>query len=185
VTFTASTVARVTVIVLVAVVVQLAVVSQIALWGANADLSPLVVLAVGLLGGPIAGSVAGFFVGLLIDMSLIQTLGLTSLLLTVLGYISGRYRELHDPGHGLVPLVAGGLATLVYAAGFSFMQFLLGVESSVSGLVVRDILVGAALNALIATPVFAVVRAALRPVLLDYARQRARRSAPTGIRLPA
>jgi rod shape-determining protein MreD len=181
---TPGTVLRAASIVLIGVVVQLAVFSQIAFWDANADLTPLIVLAVGLLGGPIAGSIVGFSVGLVTDMSLVQTLGVTSLLLTVLGYLAGRYRELHDSGHALVPPVAGALATLAYAASFSITQFLLGVESSVSALVIRDILIGVVLNTLIAVPVFAAVRAILRPSLTDTIRPR-RRSAATGLRIPA
>ena len=60
-------------------------------------------LSVGLLGGPIAGAIAGFSIGLVADMALVQTLGVTSLLLTGVGYLAGRYRELRDATHKLVP----------------------------------------------------------------------------------
>ena len=85
-------------------------------------------------------------------MALVQTLGVTSLLLTGVGYLAGRYRELRDATHKLVPPVGGLVATLAYAAAFSLIQFLLGVESPVSPLVIREILVGALLNALLAIP---------------------------------
>jgi rod shape-determining protein MreD len=159
-------------------------VSQITFWGTNADITPLIVLSVGLLGGPVGGAVVGFCAGLALDMTLVQTLGLSSLLLTGIGYLGGRYRELRDVSHALVPALAGGIATLLYATSFSVMQFLLGVESSVSGLIIRDILVGALINALIATPVFALVRALLRPSLIDSLRPR-RRSGPRGLRTRA
>jgi rod shape-determining protein MreD len=178
------TVVRLSLLVVIGVVIQLAVVSQFSFWGASADLTPLIALSVGLLGGPVAGSVVGFWVGLVVDMALVQTLGVTSLLLTGVGYIAGRYRELRDASHALVPALAGTLVTLVYGATFSVTQFLLGVDSSVSPLVIRDILVGALLNGVIATPVFAVVRALLRPSLLDSLRPR-RRSTGIGLRLPA
>jgi rod shape-determining protein MreD len=180
---TPRTVLRIAALILIAVVVQLAVVTQFTFWGANADLIPLIPLFVGLLGGPVAGSLVGFFTGLMIDMSLVQTLGVTSLLLTGVGYLGGRYRELRDTSHGLVPVVAGALATLLYAASFSLTQFLLGVESSVSGLVIRDTLVGVLINALLAAPLFVAVRALLRPSLLDSFRPR-RRSTPIGLRVP-
>jgi rod shape-determining protein MreD len=184
VTVSVGSVLRVAAIIVIALVLQLAVLSQMPFWGANIDLSPLIVLSVGLLGGPVAGSIVGFCVGLMADMALVQTLGVTSLLLTMVGYLAGRYRELHDSGHALVPPVAGAVATLVYAASFSVVQFLLGVESSVSALVIRDLLVGAVLNGLVAVPVFAAVRAVLRPSLPELVRTR-RRAAATGLRIPA
>jgi rod shape-determining protein MreD len=171
-------------LVLISVVAQLAVVSQFTFWGANTDLTPLIPLAVGLLGGPIAGSLVGFSTGLVVDMSLVQTLGVSSLLLTGVGYMAGRYRELRDASHTLLPAVAAALATFVYAASFSIMQFLLGVDSSVSGLVIRDVFVGVFVNAVVAIPLFAAVRALLRPSLVDPMRPR-RRSPSLGLRIPA
>jgi rod shape-determining protein MreD len=182
--FSAGAVLRVALLVIVSVVVQLAVVSQFTFWGANADLTPLIPLAVGLLGGPVAGALVGFFTGLVMDMSLVQTLGVSSLLLTGVGYMAGRYRELRDASHTLLPPIAAAIATLAYATAFSLMQFLLGVDAPVSGLVARDILIGVAVNAVLAIPLFAVVRAALRPSLVDSHRPR-RRSPPLGLRIPA
>jgi rod shape-determining protein MreD len=182
--FNAGAVVRVFLLVLIGVVVQVAVVSQFTFWGANADLTPLIPLAVGLLAGPVAGSLVGFSIGLVMDMSLVQTLGVSSLLLTGVGYLAGRYRELRDASHTLLPVVAGAVATLAYATAFSIMQFLLGVDSSVSGLVVRDILIGVVVNAIVAIPLFAAVRAFLRPSLIDSHRPR-RRSPQLGLRIPA
>ncbi len=180
----AGSIGRCALLVLLTVVVQLAVVSQFTFWGANADLTPLVVLAVGLLAGPIPGSIVGFSIGLVADMSLVQTLGVTSLLLTGVGYMAGRYRELRDSSHRLLPVVAAPVTTLAYLAAFSLVQFLLGVDSSVSPLVIRDFLLACLLNAVVALPVFAVVRAFLRPSLVDAYRPR-RRSSTTGLRIPA
>jgi rod shape-determining protein MreD len=182
--FSAGAVLRVAVLVLVSVVVQLAVISQFTFWGANTDLTPLLPLAVGLLAGPVAGAVVGFSTGLVMDMSLVQTLGVSSLLLTGVGYGAGRYRELRDASHTLLPVVAAAVGTLLYAASFSIMQFLLGVDAQVSGLVVRDILIGVVVNSLAAIPLFAAVRAFLRPCLVDSQRPR-RRSPPLGLRIPA
>jgi rod shape-determining protein MreD len=182
VTLSAGTVVRVSTLVLLGVVLQLAVVSQFTFWGANADLVPLIALAVGLLAGPVAGAIVGFSAGLVVDMSLVQTLGLTSLLLTGVGYLGGRYRELRDATHKLVPPLAGVVVTLAYAATFSLTQFLLGVDSSVSPLVIRDYLVEALVNGLLAIPLYSAVRALLRPSLIEPLRPR-RRSPLTGVRV--
>jgi rod shape-determining protein MreD len=167
------------VLVIATVVLQLAVMTQITVLDADADLFPLVTLSLALLAGPIAGATVGFLLGLVADMALLQTLGVTSLLLIAVGYLGGRYRELRDASHKLVPVIGAAIATLAYAIAFSLVQFLLGVESPVSPLVIREILVGALLNALIAMPVFAAVRALLRPDLTDDLRPRRRRQSTT------
>jgi rod shape-determining protein MreD len=167
-------VVRLLVLVLTVVVLQLAVVGQINLFDANADLLPLVTLSIGLLAGPVAGATVGFLLGLVADMALLQTLGVTSLLLIGVGYLAGRYRELRDATHKMVPPIGGLVGTLAYAAAFSLVQFLLGVESPVSPLVIREIVVGALLNALLIIPVFAAVRAFLRADLIDDLRPRRR-----------
>jgi rod shape-determining protein MreD len=176
---TPGTIVRLTLLVLMTVVLQLAVVTQITVLDADPDLFPLVVLSVGLLAGPIPGATCGFLLGLVADMALLQTLGVTSLLLIAVGYLAGRYREMRDASHKLVPVVGAVIATLAYAIAFSLVQFLLGVESDVSPLVIREILVGALLNAVIAMPVFAGVRALLRPDLTDDLRPRRRRQTQT------
>jgi hypothetical protein len=81
-------------------------------------------------------------------------------------------------------VIGAFLATLAYAATFSVVQFLLGVESPVSPLVIREIVVGALLNALIAMPVFAAVRLLLRPDLIDDLRPRRRRGQTQTRRAP-
>src|SRR5437762_11801624 len=85
------------------VVVQESAVSQISIFGVSADLTPLVVMSVGLLAGSMPGAIMGFGTGLLVDTVLVQTLGVTSLLYIPIGYWSGRLRELRDPAPGLVP----------------------------------------------------------------------------------
>jgi hypothetical protein len=89
---------------------------------------------------------------------------------------------LRDTSHALVPLFGGAAVTVAYAVAFSITQFLLGVESPVSPLVIRDYLIQVLLNALIAIPVFRAVRALLRPSLVEDYRPR-RRSALTGLRV--
>src|SRR5439155_4261074 len=98
---TPGTVLRLAALVLTGVVLQLSAVSEVTILGSNADLTPLIPLSVGLLAGSIPGAVVGFFTGLVFDMALVQTLGVTSLLLTGLGYLAGRYRELRDTSNAL------------------------------------------------------------------------------------
>jgi rod shape-determining protein MreD len=164
---------------LLTVIVQVAAVSQVHLFGVNADLLPVVVAAVGLLCGSVTGAVFGFCVGLFLDLALVQTVGLSSLLYVAVGYWSGRAHELRDPQGPLVPIALGAIATAIAAVGYSLMQFLLGVDAPVTLVLVREILATILLNALIAGPVMALTRRALLPVLPEDPRRRRRRRAYT------
>ncbi len=164
----------------VTVVIQEAAISQITVFGVSADLTPLVVMSVGLLTGSLAGAVTGFGIGLFVDMALVQTLGVTSLLYITIGYWSGRLRELRDPAHGLIPLAMGAAATAFAGLGMALIQFLLGVDAPVSFLLLQQIIVTVLINTLIALPVYALVRRIIAPVLPQDPRRRRRRAYSTG-----
>ena len=162
------------------VVIQEAAVSQISIFGVSADITPLMVMSVGLLAGSLTGAVMGFAIGLLVDTVLVQTLGVTSLLYIAIGYWAGRLRELRDPAHGLVPLAAGAAATAVAGIGMTLIQFLLGVDAPVSLLLFQQIFITILVNTLISLPVYAVVRRIIHPALPDDPRRRRRRAYTTG-----
>lgn len=161
------------------VVIQVAGISQISIFGVSADLTPLVVMSVGLLAGSMLGAATGFGIGLFVDLLLVQTLGVTSLLYITIGYWCGRLHELRDPSHGLVPLALGGAATAFAGIGMTLIQFLLGVDAPVSLLLIQQIFITVLVNTLLALPVYAVVRRIIRPVLPDDPRRRRRRRAYT------
>jgi rod shape-determining protein MreD len=179
-TYSPQLVARLVAIGIVGVIVQTAAVSQLPIAGANADLSPLLVMAVGLLCGSLAGGCFGFGVGLFFDIVALQTLGVSSLVLLGVGYGAGRLREARDPEGTLVPLAVGAAATLAFAFGFALMQFLLGADAPVSWALLRQTLATLVVNTLIAVPVYAVVRRALHASLPDDPRRRRRRAYTTG-----
>ncbi len=133
---------RVAVLSIVVVFVQISVVSEVPVFGVSIDLSPLLVAFVGLLCGSTMGAVAGFCVGLLIDLALMQTLGVTSLTFTIIGYWAGRLRELRDPQAALTPLFVGAAAATAAMVGYSIIEFLLGVDAPVSLELLREIVVG-------------------------------------------
>jgi rod shape-determining protein MreD len=165
---------------LLAALVQLTAASQVSIFGVPVDLSPLIVASVGFLTGSVPGALLGFGFGLFIDTTLMQTLGVTSLVLTAVGYGSGRIRELRDPAHGLAPVAVGAAATAATAIGMTMLQFLLGVEAPLSMEVLRHLLMGIVLNTLLALPVYALCRRALLPFLPDDPRRRRRRAYTTG-----
>ncbi len=162
------------------VVVQIAAVSQVTVFGVSADLSPLVVASVGLLAGSLPGAIFGFAVGMFVDVALVQTLGVSSLLFIAIGYGAGRLRELRDPAHGLTPLAVGAAATAFATVGFALMQFMLGVRAPVSWLLLRQVVVTILLGSLLALPVYALVRRIVRGSLPQDPRRRRRRAYTTG-----
>ena len=164
----------------ITVIVQIAAVSQLTIFGARADLTPLVVAAVALLCGSLAAAGFGFGIGLFSNLALVQTVGLSSLLLLSIGYWIGRFRELRDPQGALVPVVAGVAATAADRVGFSLMEFLLGRPVPLGWSLVLEILGTVAINALLALPVYALIRALLLPVLPEDPRRRRRRAYTTG-----
>lgn len=174
-------VVRLLALALFVVILQVTFVSKLPLFGTNATLLPLAVAAAGLLCGSVPGAVFGFVCGFFADVALLNDdLGLTSLLLCVTGYGAGRLRELRDPQGALVPMVLGAAATAAVTGGDAVMQFLLGLEAPVSFLLLRQVLATILFNAIIALPVFALVRRWLLPVLPDDPRRRRRRAYTTG-----
>jgi rod shape-determining protein MreD len=180
VTLTGASAFRLFLIGLIGGLVQLGAVSQLTVFGVPADLSPLLVAAAGFYTGSVSGAVFGFSLGLFVDIALFQTLGVSSLTFTAVGYGAGRIRELRDPAHGLAPVAVGAAATAVALVGFALLQFLLGVEAPVSLLLLRQILITIVLNTLLALPVFALVRRVLLPFRPEDPRRRRRRAYTTG-----
>jgi rod shape-determining protein MreD len=162
------------------VIVQISVISDVPVLGVNVDVSPLLVAFTGLLCGSMLGALTGFAVGLLIDLALMQTLGLTSLTFTLIGYWAGRLRELRDPQAALVPLLVGAAAAAAAMVGYSLIEFLLGVDAPVSFELLREIVVGTVVDTVVAVPVWALVRRALTGGLPDDPRRRRRRAYTTG-----
>jgi rod shape-determining protein MreD len=171
---------RIAILALLAVVIQESAISQITIFGVTADITPLVVMSIGLLCGSMPGAIAGFAIGLLVDLALVQTLGITSLLFIPIGYWSGRLRELRDPSHGLVPLALGAAATGVAGLGMALIQFLLGVDAPVSLLLLQQIFLTVLVNTLISLPIYEIVRRVLHAVLPEDPRRRRRRAYTTG-----
>jgi rod shape-determining protein MreD len=159
---------RIALIVVLAVILQVSFLSFLSFLGATPNVIPVVIVCLGLLGGAVIGAVCGFAAGLLLDSVLLQTLGISSLVLLSIGYLAGRYRESFEiAGRLVAPLVAGGL-TLLGAAAFAAIQLMLGVDATVSVLFVREIVVQGLLAVLLALPLYPLIRRILAPALIDY-----------------
>jgi rod shape-determining protein MreD len=150
-------------LVFVAALLQATLFSSLDLLGGTPDVLLLVLIAVALLRGSVTGAVAGFGGGLLLDVLTLDTLGLTSLLLALAGYWTGRYGETTGRNRGHAPIVSVVVVTaLVLVLGF-VLHFLIGDEVSARR-VLDAMLAGVGLNLIIAAPVFALCRAVLPPL---------------------
>ena len=189
-TLTPGAFVRTGLLVLLAVIIQTAGLQSMPLLGGTVDVIPLFVAAVAIYAGSISGAIVGFATGLLLDIAIGQTLGLSSLVLTALGYGVGRYRDMRDPSHGLLPIPVAAAATAGYYAAVAAVSFMLEIGATVSLLVLREAVITVLLNVAVALPFFALIRRILRPVLAVDPLQRMRRrhgadptpSGPIGLR---
>jgi rod shape-determining protein MreD len=145
-----------------AVVVQVTIASSVAPGGGTADLVLVTLAAVALLRGAVFGAIAGFYAGFLLDAANLETLGVSSLLLTLAGYWIGRYGETTGRDRAHAPLVSIGVVTVLYVFGALALHAMLGESVSVqAGL--RALPAQILLNLLLTVPVYALVRRFFAP----------------------
>jgi rod shape-determining protein MreD len=158
---------RIALIMIVAIVLQVSFFSYLTLFGTTPNIIPLVAVSLGLLGGAMTGAVCGFILGFILDSVLLATLGVSSLMLLAVGWLSGRYREGTEIANTLVPPIMIGVLTMAASAGFAAIQLMLGIEVPVSLLVLREIFVQGLLAFVLAIPLYPLIRRVLRPAIVD------------------
>jgi rod shape-determining protein MreD len=187
--------ARIVAIVLLGVILQLSFFSQVALFHVSPELLPALVVSLGLLGGTMTGAVSGFSVGFLLDCLLMRPLGGASLVLLGVGYGAGLFRERYEIHSSLGAALLCAAGTLIAELGLGAVQLMLGLDSSLSLLLVRDVIVKSLFAFFLGWAVFLGVRRALRPALVEepvvrrgrrprlrLRRDRSRRNRPRGRR---
>ena len=157
---------KIAAIVFVASILQVSVFSDVRILSGQPDLLLVSLVAVSLLRGSVAGACAGFFGGLLIDTATLETLGLSSLLLTLIGYWVGRYGETTGRDRTHAPFLSVAVVTFLYALGGLALRFVLGEPAPARHVLLDTLFQGIALNLILALPVYAVVRRLLPPRLV-------------------
>ncbi len=148
---------RIAVLVFVVAILQVSAFSSIGIGGGGPDVLLVTLVSIALLRGAVAGAIVGFAAGLILDVATLGTLGVTSLLLTLAGYWAGRYGETTGRSRAHAPLVAAVAATAFMEVGGYALHSMLGEPVAARAVLVA--LPAAVLwNALLAYPVFAVVR---------------------------
>ena len=149
---------KIGVLIFFAAVLQSSVFSSASVLGGTPDVLLVTLVAVALLRGATTGAVAGFFGGLVIDIALLGTLGMTSLLLTLAGYWSGRYGENSASTRRYAPYLAVGVMTVLYLVGALALRFMLAEPAPAREVLVDTLLQSVTLNLLLTWPIFALVR---------------------------
>jgi rod shape-determining protein MreD len=150
------------VLLFVAAIAQVSIFSEVHVFGAVPDLLLVSLVATALLRGSVLGALGGFFAGLLVDTATLGTLGLTSLVLTLVGYWVGRYGETTGRDRGHAPFLSVAAVTVLYEVGLLVVHFVLG-ESAPAGAVVRSLIPAIVLNLILTAPIYAIARRLLRP----------------------
>ena len=154
----AGAVLRATVVVFVAAMLQTVIVSSLVVGCGAADVLLVVVVALALVRGSVPGAVFGFAGGVIVDLVTLDTMGITSLVLTLAGFWAGRYGETTGRDRRFAPLIAVGSIT-VLAGLFGFvLHYMLGEEVVARHALVTALIPALVLNLVLALPVHALVR---------------------------
>jgi rod shape-determining protein MreD len=149
--------ARLSLIIFVMAILQVSAFSSVRTGGGGPDVLLVTLVSVALLRGSVTGAVTGFFAGLLVDVTTLGTLGLTSLLFTLVGYWAGRYGETTGYGRRHAAPLTALAATMFVGFGGYAVQSMLG-ESISASVVLAALPATLIWNALLIYPVFAVAR---------------------------
>ena len=154
---------KIAVLVFVAGVLQTSVFAGAELLGGTPDVLLLVLLGIALQRGAVAGAAAGFLGGLLLDVATLESLGVTSLLLTLVGYWAGRFGEATGRDRRYVPIAAILAATVFVALGGYTLHYMLVADILAERALVTTLLPGLGLNLIVGVPVLSLCRVLLPP----------------------
>jgi rod shape-determining protein MreD len=149
-------------LVFLAAILQASVFSSVTILNGTPDLLLVTIICVALLRGPIIGAAAGFWGGLLLDVANLATLGVTSLLLLVAGYWTGRYGETTGRDRAHAPFLSVAVITFLYALGSLAFHFVLGEPAPARTVLWATLFQGIALNLILTWPVYRLARLILR-----------------------
>ena len=153
-------VVKAAVLLLVAAIVQLTILNPIEIFDGPVDLLLCTIVAIALLRGAAFGALAGFWAGLIVDTASLGTIGLTSLLLVLVGYSAGWFGEATSVRSSQLArvVIATVAGTVVFFVGAALVTVLLDDPIALGSSLVRTLLPTLLLNLLIAYPVFLVIR---------------------------
>jgi len=156
-------VARGAALMFVAAILQVTLLTNLDVNHGAPDLVLVTLVSVALLRGTIFGAVAGFGAGLVVDTATLQTLGVSSLLLTIAGYWIGRYGETTGRDRTHAPFVSVAVVTILYSIGALVLHYMLGDPASAYRVLIQALPFQLLFNLLLTLPVHALTRRIFRP----------------------
>jgi rod shape-determining protein MreD len=144
------------------VIAQSSILSLVELLGGTPELVLVALVAIALLRGAVFGAAAGFWAGFLLDTATLQTLGVTSLLLTIAGFWIGRYGETTARDRTHAPFTSVLVVTILATLGALVLDYVLG-ESAPAGQALASLPATVVLNLVLTLPVYALARRLFPP----------------------
>jgi rod shape-determining protein MreD len=145
-------------LVFVAAMLQTVVVSSVVIGGGAPDVLLVVVVSLGLIRGSIPGAIFGFLGGLVVDLMTLDTMGITSLVLTLVGFWAGRYGETTGRDRRFAPVIAVGAITILAGLFGYVLHYMLGEEVVARHALVTALIPACVLNLALALPLHALTR---------------------------
>jgi rod shape-determining protein MreD len=149
---------KVAVLVFLVAILQASVFNDVVILGGTPNIVLVALVALALLRGSVFGAAGGFVAGFVLDVANLETLGVTSLLLTLGGYWIGRYGETTGRDRGHAPFLSIAVVTILYAIGELLLRYSLGQPAPARTVLLDTLFQGIALNLLVTVPVYWVSR---------------------------
>jgi len=143
---------------IVVALLQATVMPHLTIWGVAPDLVVLVVASWGLLQGTTEGCLWGFIAGVAIDLLSDAPFGAATISLVLVGLVAGLAKGSPLRAHFALPVLVVFLTTIVYNLAFLLVVQISGQSTAWFDTLLRITLPSAALNALLAIPVYGLMR---------------------------
>jgi rod shape-determining protein MreD len=157
-------VGRVALLLALAVLLQAFLASRVSVLGVTADLFLVITVIVAISRGSTEGAIFGFLAGVIADITFFQPLGVRALVYVLAGYFMGMFVvRFGTVSPWSVLLLAGGSSFLAQFV-FGLFQYVMGPRPAFLTMVGTQMLPGAVLDGLVATPLYVfLIRVRLIP----------------------
>jgi rod shape-determining protein MreD len=144
--------ARVVLVVVTFALVQETVVLDLRIGGIHPDITVLLPILAGLVGGPATGASMGFGMGLVADLFVPTPFGLSALVGTIVGFAAGAATVALDRSSWWLPTVVAFVGSAIYEVGYALIGSLLGQPQMLHVDLTRIVIMVSVVNAVLALP---------------------------------
>jgi rod shape-determining protein MreD len=158
---------RLPLLLITVVVLQHSGVGGLSISGIHPDIIVGLVCATGIVAGREKGALIGFLAGILADSFLVTPYGLSALIYTVVGYLSGELERFELADSRIVSYLAVGAMSGVGVVLFYGTEFVLGIHNPLSHQLLAEVSVVSLLNVVISPILVFAARFSLKPNGVD------------------